>query len=192
MTVTEEELEKLLLGYRGLVKWCLKPFWNLQSPRYDRDDLLQVANMALIKVIYDYDETCPVNLTTVICKRVPSIVGRFVRKNVSSFSTSVEFDYSTNLPAVDNLDWFAKEGSSLGELIGKCDEGVELMMLVDAAERICMRNKEYGVANFNAWKMWRIDGYKQCEIADSLGISRQALSEKMVKIESRLRKEYCL
>ncbi len=188
MVMTVDERNKIIMENQPLIHYLLKPYRNPLSSIYSYEDLVQVANMAALHAIDQYDgESC--KLSSYMGCQIRWAVHLFVKKNCSSWHVP-ERDYDAKqLPTVVSMDNKVLEDIPMHAVVGRCDD-VDFMMLLDAVERICKKDKENGEENFKAWKLWRIGGYKQHQIASMMGLSRPALGMRMNKIEGILRKTY--
>lgn len=187
MVVSAEELEALVLENQRLIYWCLKPYKDFKNSRYDYDDLVQVAHEAFIKAIEDYDESKG-KLSTFVAIRIPSMLGKFVRKNISSFTVPTNFDYATiQTPTTVSLSiQTTADGHDLEGTVGRPDDNLEMISLLSAVEKICHSFRFDGNEVFRQWKLWRLWGYTQQEIADFYGVERAVLWWRLKTIEKKL------
>ena len=187
MNVTAEEMETLVLENQGLIYWCLKPYKDFKTPRYDYEDLVQVAHEGFMKAIKDYDESKG-KISTYMAFHIPNYLSRFVKKNMSQFTVSTKTDYKAHIPEVSSLNFrTAADGLELEGLVGKPDDKIELITLLDSIEQICHTFTLDGNELFNQWKMWRFGGYTQREIADFYGLERGAVAMRLKNIEKKLK-----
>lgn len=191
MTKREQELEALFQQYKSLLHWCLKPFRTYKSTRFDMEDLEQVAYMAFLETVANYDESKG-QLSTLLAIYVPHRVRRFIRKNVSDFTLPCNGEYDTSIiPATIALDIKSKVGEveDLGNMFGKSESGYAYADLLTDVERACYGGPLDGKEIFNQWKLWRLGGYSHKEVADMYGMKRGAVAERLAKVERKLKQQ---
>lgn len=187
----QEQVAELLQQHKSLLHWCLKPFRTYKSTRFDMEDLEQVAYMAFLETVANYDESKG-QLSTLLAIYVPHRVRRFIRKNVSDFTLPCNGEYNTDIiPATIALDKKSKIGEveDMGNMFGKSESGYDYADLLADVERACYGGALDGNEVFNQWKLWRLGGYSHKEVADFYGMKRGAVAERLAKVERKLKQQ---
>ena len=187
----QEQVAELFQQHKSLLHWCLKPFRTYKSTRFDMEDLEQVAYMAFLETVANYDESKG-QLSTLLAIYVPHRVRRFIRKNVSDFTLPCNGEYNTDIiPATVALDKKSKIGEveDMGNMFGKSESGYAYVDLLADVERACYGGPLDGNEIFNQWKLWRLGGYSHKEVADMYGMKRGAVAERLAKVERKLKQQ---
>lgn len=188
MSVSTEEIEKLVSENEKLIHWCLRPYRNFKNSRYDYEDLLQVATLEFINALEKYDESKG-TLSTYMAIRIPAAVHRFIIKNSSYFTLSTkqdpkEVDTSKEISLSSEPK---NEGRGFYETVGGHDDGMYLAELLSDVEDQCYSGLLDGTELFSQWKLWRFGGYTHKEIGDRYGLSPSAVSMRLRGIEKKLK-----
>lgn len=184
--VTDKTFDEVYEGYRGLI-WSLvhKRQSAKTNPRYDPEDLFQVACMALCKAYNNFDTNKEVNFATYLTKYVNGELSKYIIKNHSDFSImsqSVWNDFST-LPATINLDGVAYDDDTVevGDFIAFSDTNYNELSLWCNAVRSAINDERL----YYIWHQHFILDRTYKDIAEELGISKQRVQQLIVEAQKR-------
>lgn len=191
--VTIEERNRLVMENQNLIHHILKKY-RRDTKLYDYDDLVQVANFGLIDAIEKYDESKS-EFSTFAGAYIIGYVKKFVAKN--TFSLKMTANQYWGGESVQSISLYAtipyKHGEiSLLETLPDEDTSIETIYLIDAVKRICDKDKKHGNKDFIYWCLHRIKGLSHREVAEERGVVRQQVSQRLRKLENKLREEYDL
>ena len=175
--------QKLIEHNLRLVAHIAKKYYADEN---DRDDLVSIGTVGLIKAVDSFDPTKGIRLSSYASRCIENEILMYLRKN-SNTRTEVSFDEPLN------TDWDGKElllsdvmGTEEDVVMRPLEEDVDRQLLHSAVAKLSPREQDIISLRFG------LGGRKeltQKEVADQLGISQSYISRLEKRIMTRLRRE---
>ena len=185
-TEKEKEAKAVLIEHNlRLVSHIIKKYY---SPEAERDDLVSIGTIGLIKAINTFNPTKKIKLATYASRCIENEILMYLRRN-----SKTKMEVSIDEPL--NVDWDGNE-LLLSDILGT-DEDVIYRDMENEAERRILRNavaklseRERTIVSLR-FGLDTPDGQEmtQKEVAAYLGISQSYISRLEKKIMKRLKKE---
>ena len=181
-------LEETLSEYEGLLHYLVSKR-RCNNPRYDKDDLYQVACMALIEAYNKYEPSKAL-FNTYLTKYVNYKLTTYVIKNYSPFSVMSSWGYIAQRDqprqsiSLDScLSGEDGKDMKLEEAIGICEPDL-FVDIIDIAKRVV------GSDDFECWYRHYIEGELQVSIAKEKGVSKQFINQRIRRAQKKLADEF--
>lgn len=195
MQVTKEQRDKLILDNQGLIHHLLRSSSReINTPLYEYEDLVQVANMALCKAIDNYDEdTSPIAFSTYAAHYILGYIKKYRDKNSSSFTKSLRTDHIKKIyvPNTVSLSEEIVDDLFYSDIIQDKEDDIEYSTLLLTIKDICdsLNNSDkYDI--YEVWSKHYLQGYTGRELAKQYNVSPNMISLILKKVNSHIQEIY--
>ena len=177
--------QKLIEHNLRLVAHIAKKYYADEN---DRDDLVSIGTVGLIKAVDSFDPTKGIRLSSYASRCIENEILMYLRRN-----NKTKMEVSIDEPL--NVDWDGNElllsdilGTDENVIYNKMEEEVNYHLLYKALAKLSPREKTIIQLRFG---IRTADGEEktQKEVADFLGISQSYISRLEKKIIGRLKKD---
>lgn len=168
-----EERNKLVEDNINLVYYIVNRYFNNYG---DREEFISEGSMGLIRAANTYDKTKKIKFSTYACRCIYNEISKYL--NIQNYNCRRA---NVDALSIDNTIYDNNEKLTFKELL-ECEEDysvANVSYLLDLIDTLNVKDGKYACVK-------KAEGYSLREIADVLGVSKEAVRQKICRVKRKL------